>query len=238
MFRLSRKQPSAPPEPPPQLETDKATEDQYPPDAVPVDESVLAHVLENIQKSSDATANELVEIKEVISSFNQHCERQNEIMGNCVKITNECQRNTEKFVNQELQRYVLYPAIEVVALLANHIEQLGQEFHRITAKHQLCELFGPLQNMITQSIIAAQQQMEHLDLHWITPGEFEKLSAQHHDIKQVIDVEDKTLHGNIKRTLIAGLLYRGTVLRRAQVAVYRYDKNHNHSLKGNQNENS
>ena len=238
MFKLRFKKPQALPESPPQLENIAAVEGHARPEAMPVDQSVVSGALEAIKRNSEITASTLEEIKDGLKVLNQHREHHNEIMERCVIITNEYQRNIEKSVNHELQRHVLYPAIESVALLADHISQLGQEIQRIIATHQLCELFGPLQEMIAQSEIATQQQMEHLGMHWIRPNEFEKLDAKEHDIKQAIDVNDKNIHGKIKRTLIAGLAYRGTVLRRAQVAVYCYGKKQNPSLKGNQNEGS
>ena len=238
MLKLRFKTKQGLPDPPPQLEAQTAEEGRARPEAMRVDQSALTHALAAIKRNSEITASTLEEIKDGMKVLNQHREHHNEIMERCVIITNEYQRNIEKSVNHELQRHVLYPAIESVALLADHISQLDQEIQRIIAKHQLCELFGPLQEMIAQSEIATQQQMEHLGMHWIRPNEFEKLDAKEHDIKQAIDVDDRNIHGKIKRTLIAGLAYRGTVLRQAQVAVYRCGKKQNPSLKGNKHENA
>jgi len=45
-------------------------------------------------------------------------------------------------------------------------------------------------------------------------------NAKEHEIKQSVTIEDSSKHKKIHQTLIPGLMYRGKVLKVAQVSVY------------------
>ena len=139
-----------------------------------------------------------------------------------LRIVAECQKEAATFANHVLERHALYPAVETVDFLTGVIRQLSEQAAALAAAQTHCPLFQPLLDAIAAAAQAAQAKCEYLDLEAICPPPLEDLDPEKHEIRQAVPTDDAGQHRRVERTLLPGLIYRGTVLRRAKVSVYRH----------------
>jgi hypothetical protein len=140
----------------------------------------------------------------------------------CLQIVAECQKEAATFGNHVLERHALHPAIETVDFLAGLIRQLKEQATSLAAGQTQCPVFQPVLDSIVEMVKIAQTKCEYLDMKVINPQPLDDLDPEKHEIRQVVPTDDDDEHRHVERTLISGLIYRGTVLRRAQVSVYRH----------------
>lgn len=139
-----------------------------------------------------------------------------------LQIVAECQKEAATFANHTVERHALYPAIETVDFLAGLIRQLHEQATSLAAGQTHCPLFQPVLDSIVEATKMAQAKCEYLDLETISPQPLDDLDPGKHEIGQAVPTHDAGQHRHVERTLIPGLIYRGTVLRRAKVSVYRH----------------
>lgn len=134
----------------------------------------------------------------------------------------QCQKEAAAFANHVLERHALHPAVETVEFLTGVIRQLSEQAAALTGGQTHCPLFQPLLDAIVEVAKVAQAKYEYLDLVAICPQPLDDLDPDKHEIRQAVPTDDAGKHRQVERTLIPGLIYRGTVLRRAKVSVYRH----------------
>jgi len=197
-----------------------------------INESVVSVALDNIYKLCEFIKGEMQLLKERLSkSHNPHAVA-TEKLEQYLKVVAECQKQTAEIANGQLEHYALHPAIEVVDLLARLIEELYEQAAKLIENHEPCLLFQPVLDSIANAARVAQAKLGYLGIEMIEPQQFDGLDPNRHEIQQTIPTHDKSRHKQIVRTLVAGLIYRGKVLRPAKVAVYHYNQTNNANLKG------
>lgn len=139
-----------------------------------------------------------------------------------LQVVTACQKQTAEFANHVIERHALHPAVEAVDLLTGLIGQLNDQANGLVDAGAHCPMFAPLFGSIAEAARMAQAKRECLDMESICPAPLDDLDIDKHEIRQVIPTDDPDKHKRVERTLIAGLIYRGTVLRRAKVTVYRH----------------
>lgn len=164
---------------------------------------------------------QLREIKALLSDTLNRS-RENE---SYLQIVAECQKQTAGFANGLLERHALYPAIETVDLLASQIRQLNEQATALAAGRTPCSLLEPLLETIATAAKIAEAKCQSLDMVVIRPQSLDELDPNKHDVHQVIQTDEADCHKRVARILTTGLVYRGTVLRRAKVSVYRHVEN-------------
>jgi len=140
----------------------------------------------------------------------------------CLRIVAECQKEAAAFGNHVLERHALHPSLETVDFLAVSIRQLHEQAASLVAGQTHCPLFQPLLDSIAEAAKMAQAKREYLDLEAICPQPLDDLDPAKHEIRQAIQTDDAGKHRKVERTLVPGLIYRGTVLRQAQISIYRH----------------
>ena len=141
-----------------------------------------------------------------------------------VRIVAECQKQTAAFAGNELERHALNPAIETVFILTKTLQDLDAQSAALS-ENQICSSISPILNSITAAVRLANDKCEHLDILKIAPKELDDFDPHKHEIKKATKTGERDKHKKVKSTLIPGLLYRGKVLRQAEVYVYRYVEN-------------
>ncbi len=139
-----------------------------------------------------------------------------------LQVVTACQKQTAEFANHVLERHALYPAVETVDFLTGLIGQLNEQAASLVADHACCRVFRSLLEAIAEATRMAQTKREYLDMETICPGPLEDLDPEKDEVRQVVPTEDAGKHKRVERTVIPGLIYRGTVLRRAKVSIYRH----------------
>lgn len=139
-----------------------------------------------------------------------------------VQIVAACQKQTADFANHVLERHALHPAAETVDFLATLIGQLNEQAASLVEGQMCCPVFQSLLDSIAEAAKMALAKREYLDIESICPAPLEDLDSEKHEIRQAVQTDDPGKHKRVERTLIPGLIYRGAVLRRAQVSIYRH----------------
>lgn len=139
-----------------------------------------------------------------------------------LQIVTACQKQTAEFANHVIERHALHPAVEAVDLLTGLIGQLNDQANDLLDAAAHCPMCAPLFGSIAEATRMAHAKREHLDMRSICPAPLDELDIDKHEIRQAVCTEDPDKHRRVERTLIAGLIYRGAVLRRAKVSVYRH----------------
>jgi len=102
------------------------------------------------------------------------------------------------------------------------IGQLNDQANDLLDAAAHCPMCAPLFGSIAEATRMAHAKREHLDMRSICPAPLDELDIDKHEIRQAVCTDDPDKHRRVERTLIAGLIYRGAVLRRAKVSVYRH----------------
>ncbi|MEA3227099.1 MAG: hypothetical protein U9Q07_14210, partial [Planctomycetota bacterium] len=139
-----------------------------------------------------------------------------------LQIVTACQKETAEFANHVVERHALHPAVETVDFTTTLIRQLSEQAASLAEPRTYCPVFQPLFNSIADAAKMAQAKREYLDMETICPQPLEDLDVERHEIRQVVQTDDPGKHKRVERTLVPGLIYRGSVLRRAKVSIYRH----------------
>jgi hypothetical protein len=150
-----------------------------------------------------------------------------------VQIVAACQKQTAEFANHVLERHALHPAVETVDVLATLIGQLNEQANALVEAGTHCPMFEPLLDAIAEAAKMAQAKREYLDMQSLCPAPLDELNVDNHEIRQAVCTDDPDKHKRVERTLVPGLIYRGTVLRRAKVSVHRHVENEQPNRKDN-----
>lgn len=175
-----------------------------------LNESVVSAELSNLRKICESVLN-------VVNSYLPENQQNN---SKNLEMVANCQKQTAEIANAMIERHALNPAIETVFILTNLIHQLAEKTKSSTEQHTTCHLFKPILNSISETVKIANDKCEYLGIEKISPDELDDFNAKEHEIKQPVTTEDSNKHKKIHQTLIPGLMYRGKVLKFAQVSVY------------------
>jgi len=194
------------------------------PDDIFINESIISAELDEIRKLCESNNSEFANLSEYLSKLpilqDMECK-----LEEYLKLVATCQKETAGLANNQLERYLLYPAIEAVAELAEQIQQLLEEITSLPETERFCPFVRPIIGLVRQAAQIADDERKRLDINTIKPKELDDLDVDKHDVKQAINTSDNTKHRKIERTLVPGLIYRGKVLRQAKVSVYRHNPN-------------
>ena len=139
-----------------------------------------------------------------------------------VQIVTACQKQTAEFANHVLERHALHPAVETVDFLATLIGQLNEQAASLVEGQMCCPVFQSLLDSIAEAAKMALAKREYLDIESMCPEPLDEFDSEGSEIRQAVQTDDPDKHKRVERTLITGLIYRGTVLRRVKVSVYRH----------------
>jgi len=142
--------------------------------------------------------------------------------GSYLQIVAACQKEAAEFANHVLERHALHPAVETVDSLTTLIGQLCEQAISLADGQMHCPVFQDLLDTIAEADKIAQAKREYLDIESICPDPLEEFDSESCEVRQAVPTDDPDMHKRVERTLVPGLRYRGTVLRRARVSVYRH----------------
>ena len=194
------------------------------PDDIFINESIISAELDEIRKLGESNNSELAHLNEYLSKL-PILQDMISKLEEYLKLVATCQKETAGLANNQLERYLLYPAIEAVAELAEQIQQLLEQITSLPETERFCPFVRPIINQVRQAAQIADNERNRLDINTIEPKELDDLDVDKHDVKQAVPTSDSTKHRKIERTLVPGLIYRGKVLRQAKVSVYRHIEN-------------
>jgi hypothetical protein len=172
-----------------------------------LNESIVSVELSNIRQ-----------LCESILSTTNSCSLENQQHN--LEIIADCQKQAAVFANAVLERHALHPAIETVFTLRNLLQDLSEQSTSLVSKQITCYLIKPILNSISEAVKIANDKCEYLGIGKISPDELDDFDAKEHEIRQTVPTDDSSKHKKIYQTLIPGLMYRGKVLKLAQVSVY------------------
>lgn len=138
----------------------------------------------------------------------------------CVNTAKSCQEQTAKFLNNELERHALNPAIKVVVVLADELYRLKDAFNQLQSDYK----FNTLSQYLEMSRQLADDQLSYLDITRINPSAGQDYDHNAHEICSYTNSPDRGMHGKISSVITPGIIYRGKVLRPARVSVFRHNK--------------
>lgn len=166
----------------------------------------------------------IARINRNLRRVDQTIERNNKGLCQCFYAVKSCQEQTAKVLNNEMDRHALNPAVESVVSLADELlrlEQLGRELSiQAGSDPQIKRLLEEL----TISSQIAHNKLAYLDIVKITAMKGEVFNAQIHTIAACQITDDSVLHGKISEMIMAGIVYRGKILKHARVAIFKYEQ--------------
>jgi len=142
----------------------------------------------------------------------------------CVKTTANCQKQAAELANQYIERHALHPSIITVDMLADMILHMSRQAETLVQNQDLNPSLNPLLRSIVDAAKIAESKRQQLDIISIRPEESDELDRDRHEIVTAATTNDNDKHRKIHKTVTAGLIYRGKILRRARVSVYRFSK--------------
>jgi hypothetical protein len=144
-----------------------------------------------------------------------------------LQIVAACQKEAAEFANHVLERHALHPAVETVDSLATLISQLNEQAASFADARTHCPVFQGLLDAIAEAAKMAQAKREYLDIESICPKPLAEFDSETCEVRQAVQTDDPDMHTRVERTLVPGLRYRGAVLRRAHVSLYRHVQKEN-----------
>jgi molecular chaperone GrpE (heat shock protein) len=157
-----------------------------------------------------------------VSQLLQHSQQDNPPPARYLQTVADCQKQTAEVANGQMERHALYPAVEAVNELTNIILNVSKQAKSLTGNQPTCQLYQPLFDSIAESAKLAEATRDRLDMVVLAPDPLSDLDSKLHEIKQATPTDDPNKHGKVAQTLVAGLFYRGKVVRKAAVSIYRY----------------
>lgn len=130
-----------------------------------------------------------------------------------------CQKDTADALNRKLERHLLHPAIETIAVLVEEINRLRD------CGKQLENKFPSFVEEAEISSSLAEERLAHLDIQRLMPTVGDSLDTKKHAVCSYSETDVPHSHGQISSVISPGVLYRGQVLRSARVTVFRCNKN-------------
>jgi molecular chaperone GrpE (heat shock protein) len=85
-----------------------------------------------------------------------------------------------------------------------------------------CPVLQGLLDAIAEAAQMAQVKREYLDIEPVCPEPLAEFDSERCEIRQAVQTDDPDMHKRVERTLVPGRRYRGAVLRRAKVSIYRH----------------
>jgi molecular chaperone GrpE (heat shock protein) len=140
----------------------------------------------------------------------------------CLNTVRNCQEQTAKILNNEVDRHALTPAIESVVLLANEIECLHGLATQMIGEGRACAKVQKLIDDLAVSVQIAQDRLRYLDIEKIAPSLNDSFDPKLHTVCSYSDTDDPSRSGCVSEVITAGIIYRGKVLRQARVSVFRH----------------
>ena len=168
-----------------------------------------------LNQNSQDLRKQIQHLNEIVQHQGQRCDQYVTIIANC-------QRDTAKVLNQELERHVLKPAVEAIVTLADELFHLDELVKHLCQGAVASDELEKLEQDVQISNQIARDKMTCLDIERITPSKGDSFEPQTHIISAHAETSDKALHGKIKQTITPGIVYRSKVLRQARVSVFRY----------------
>lgn len=149
-------------------------------------------------------------------------QRQTTGFDQCLNTVRNCQEQTAKVLNHELDRHALTPAIESVVLLANELERICGLAAQLIGDGRAC---APVQRLIDDVAVSGQiakDRLRYLDIETVSPSVNDSFDPKLHTVCIYSDTDDPLRSGCISEVITAGIIYRGKVLRPARVSVFRH----------------
>jgi len=140
----------------------------------------------------------------------------------CFDIAADCQKKTSELANQGLERHALHPCVLALETLIGLIDQMASQAGALMKNHKLDDATTPLAHSIIDAARMAKSKKQQLQLQTIQPVEMDDLDSNRHTIVKAVTTDDASKHKKIQKTIVAGLIYHGKVLRQAKVIVYSY----------------
>ena len=169
--------------------------------------------------------NRFEQLETIVFTSVEECKKNTDRLEKYFKIAGDCQKQTAAFANNQLEKHALHPAIETVDALTRLIQQIYEQMTNLSAPQTQCPLFSTLISSVTQASQIAKEKCQSLDIGPIEPKPCDDFEPDKHEIKNVVNTNDREMHKKINDLLTPGLIYRGTVLRQAKVSVFRYCEN-------------
>jgi len=140
----------------------------------------------------------------------------------CLNTVRNCQEQTAKILNHEIDRHALTPAIESVVLLADEFERLHGMAAQMIGDGQLCDKVQKFVNDLSVSCQIAQDRLRYLDIERISPSLNDCFDPKLHTVCSYSDIDGQFHNGCICEVITVGIIYRGRVLRSARVSIFRH----------------
>lgn len=139
----------------------------------------------------------------------------------CLNTVRNCQEQTAKILNHEIERCAINPAIEGVVLLANELERIHGLAAQLIGDGQACAKVQKFIDDLVVSCQIAQDRLRYLDIEKIAPSLNDSFDPKLHTVCSYSDTDDPSCSGCVSEVITAGIIYRGKVLRPARVSIFR-----------------
>lgn len=172
-----------------------------------------------------ALLNESIQqLEQRVSSFSDILRYQDKVLSGCIDSLKECQQQTAKVLNHELERHALNPAIKTIVGLADELFRLNDIAERLDQGAGANAELQQLKDQLEISAYIARDKLAYLDIERIMPSKADDIDPKKHDIAGDTGTNDKCLHGKTSRLITPGIIYRGKILLPAKVSVFVYRK--------------
>lgn len=182
--------------------------------------------LNHIRRVSNSNKKMLKQLNKRISRLLASQDGESRRLQRCLEIAAQCQKQTAEYANLTIERHALHPAIETVFLLNNELQELARQTAQAAAGQSQCQIASSLVNSVTEVAKIANEKCACLGIRTICPAPMDEFDASECDISQATPTVDRAKHKKVNRTLCAGLSYRGKVLQRARVSLFKYSETH------------
>jgi molecular chaperone GrpE (heat shock protein) len=194
-------------------------QDQF--EAPPTDEEMIARFLSNDLEAA-ATAKLLRQVLEELRRSHQVFQVQSQQLAPALESAVQCQRSTAEILNRSYERHELHPAIRAAWSSMEELTRLDQMIQAATSRSPGCQAIESLAKASRLAAELAEEQVSCLGATAICPRARDQLDVSKQEPVAATGTEDQGLHGRVAEVITPGLEYRGEVLRRARVRVFRF----------------
>jgi molecular chaperone GrpE (heat shock protein) len=166
-------------------------------------------------------AEQLDKVKETLSGLEKAVGSLEQGLCRCVDAVRQCQQQTAMVLESQLERHALNPAIETVVFLAEEIFRLDKTAGKLANRSADKTKVNRFTDDLRLSSQLAREKLCHLDIEQILPSSGDDLDTDRHIPCSCSDTDDEGLNGKISELITPGIAYRGKVLQKARVAVFR-----------------
>lgn len=141
-----------------------------------------------------------------------------------VRMAAACQEKTAQVLNQQFERHALHPAVLAVVELVDQIDRLCTCTQPDSADQKA------ISRELELAKVLAHETLAGLDITVSYPDRGLLLDPGAHQVCGIEATEELSLDNGVSEVLTAGVVYRGVVLKKARVKVFKCNKKDERTL--------